>query len=128
MDKVARSILEWLVKNSSGKGTEYICAFDEDWKDINGVCLDDMANALGMQSEDARAAVRFLVELGMLEYQSVGDYYSGFHLSHKGLNWKYYRRKEILDYIANKWPDFIAVVISLLSLVISAIALGRPQS
>lgn len=127
MDKTARAILRWLTKNSAEKGTQYICAFDEGWKDSTDAWLNDMAKSLNLRVEDARAAVRFLADIGMLEYQNSGDYHLGFHLSHRGLHWRYYRRQEILNYIADKWPDFIAVVISLLSLIISVIALGRPQ-
>lgn len=121
MDKTSKKIIQTLI--AGGKGTEYICAYSSNWIGLCDIAIDDLAQKLSMPTEDIRAASRFLVEKGYLEYQKAGGRNAGFHLSHQGLNWKYYRRKEILKYIADKWVDFFAAVISLLSLVISIIAL-----
>ena len=121
MDKTSKKILQTLI--AGGKGTQYICAYSSNWIGLCDITIDDLAKSVSMPTEDLRAASRFLVENGYLEYQKTGDRKTGFHLSYKGLNWKYYRRKEILKYIADKWTDFLAVIISLFSLIISIIAL-----
>lgn len=88
--------------------------------------LDLMAKKVQSDSESVRAAVRYLEELGYIKYSySHGELAYQFYLDHKGLHWKYFRRKEIMDYIAEKWPDFIAVIISLASLLISILALTK---
>ncbi len=121
MDKTCKKVLQVLI--NSGKGTQYICAYDPAWVGLADISIEDMAQKLSIPTEDLRAATRFLKESGYLEYQTSRERVIGFHLSHKGLNWKNYRREEILKYIANKWTDFLAVVISLISLAISIIAL-----
>ena len=121
MDKTAKKILKSMCQ--SEKGTEYVCVFDAAWENSGDIVIDDFAGRLVMQTENLRAAVRFLVRHEYLEYQVGNGRNVGFHLSHMGLNWKYFRRKEILDYIADKWPDFIALIVSIFSLVTSVIAL-----
>lgn len=114
MDKIGKKIIEFLF--SKGKGTEYICRYDEKF--------ENLAVELHISVEDLRAAVRWLESQGFLEYQRYGNgKVAGFHLSHQGLHWKYFRRRKIMHYIANKWTDYLAVLISLLSLIISVIAL-----
>ena len=118
MDRVCKKILDKMI--SYGCGTNYICTWQEEF--------DDFAKSLSLPCEDVRAAVRYLKERGYIEYQM---YHSaqgtnrsrGFHLSHQGFHWRYYRRKEILEYIADKWVEFFAAAISLVSLIISVISL-----
>ena len=121
MDKTCKKILQSLI--NGGKGTQYICAYEPIWLGMCNITIEDLAKGISVSTEDVRAATRFLVENGYLEYQKASEKKVGFHLSYKGLHWKYYRRQEILRYIADKWVDFFAAVISLLSLVISIIAL-----
>lgn len=118
MDRVCKKILDKMI--SHGHGTDYVCTWGEEF--------DDFAKSLALPTEDARAAVRHLKERGYIEYQISHsargeDRSRGFHLSHQGLHWKYYRRKEILDYIADKWDDFFAAAISLVSLIISLVSI-----
>lgn len=120
VDKTCKKILDKMI--SEGKGTEYICTWGDE--------LASFAASIGVPTEDVRAAVRYLKETGYLEFQmyhsSNGSSHSrGFFLSHRGLNWRYFRRKEVLDYIADKWVDFFAALIALLSLVISIAALTQ---
>lgn len=121
VDKTCKKILEFLI--AGGKGTEYTCAYSSAWIDLCDITIDDLAKELSMLERDVRSASELLIASGFLEYQKSSQGNAGFHLSYKGLHWKYYRRKEILKYIADKWVDFFAAVISLLSLVISIIAL-----
>ena len=125
MDKTSKKILQKLI--SAGTGTNYICSFSGSAFGPTNTNIVDFSESLSMDIEDLRAAVRYLESSGYLEYQMMttrkGKVAAGFHLSHKGLNWRYFRRKEILDYIADKWVDFFAAVISLVSLVISIFAI-----
>lgn len=121
MDKNAKNIIRAMI--STGKGAEYICAFDRAWAGYCDSVIDDFAESISMKTEAVRTAVRFLNSSGYLEYQTANGRPVGFHLSHKGLNWKYYRRCEILDYIADKWVDFFSALIAFASLIISVIAL-----
>lgn len=121
MDRTAKTILKNM--SSHKKEAEFICVFDEAWKGYGDVTIDEFAKSVGLQTETVAVAVRYLEEAGYLEYQKSSSGYIGFHLSHKGLNWRYFRRKEILDYIADKWVDFFSMLIALSSLVISIVAL-----
>ena len=49
----------------------------------------------------------------------------GVHLSYTGLKWRESYYKSILKYIADKWTDIIASIISLISLILSIIALNK---
>lgn len=125
MDKTSKLIIRELIKGN--KGSEYMCSFDEGWLSESDISIEQLAEKLRTRTEDVRAAVRYLEETGFLEYEETSSgLIIGFHLSHKGLNWKYYNRKAIFDYIADKFPDFIAVIISLISLITSIIALSQP--
>lgn len=114
LDRLSREILNYMLTSSETPSETYY-DFDED--------LSKMAEALSSDDETVLAAVRYLEQNGYLKYGCAGNIPIRFYLDHKGLHWKYFRRREILDYIADKWPDFIAVVISMLSLVISVLAL-----
>lgn len=127
MDKTSNALIKKMI--SGGKGTDYICAFDSAWLSCADTDIDSLALEIGARTEDVRAAVRFLTDAGYMEYQTAnGNLKIGFHLSHKGLNWRYFRKREIMDYIADKWPEFIALIISLVSLVTSIAAIAKPSS
>lgn len=114
MDKESKSLLQYLI--SHGGGNKFV-TFSSG--------LESLASDLCTDSESLRKTVRYLHEIGYIDYQ----YYSGtdrvasFSLSHKGKNWKYFQRRAFLDYLADKWIDFFASIISVLSLVVSIIAL-----
>lgn len=114
MDKYAKSLLNYLVTHG---GCENSINFNED--------LDNLASALQVNSESLRATVRFLHDNGYIDYQKYygSDKNASFSLSHKGQNWKYFRRRDILNYFADKWIDFFASIISVGSLIVSIIAL-----
>ena len=112
---------------SRGSNVEYFCSFDEEWKTRDGCSLDELALKLGQETENLKACVRELERHGYLEYQSAGSANVGFRLSYKGLNWKYYRRKEILSYIADKWIDFFSLLLSVSALLVSIISLLLKQ-
>ena len=114
MDKYAKSLLNYLVEHG---GCRKSVDFNEG--------LDDVASSLRVDSEDLRATVRYLNDLGYIDYQkfSGSDRNAAFALSHKGKNWKYFRRRDLLNYLADKWIDFFASIVSVGSLVVAIVAL-----
>lgn len=113
MDKTSKQIMKYL--SSKGKGSEYVCRFDEEF--------ESLSISLHVPLEDLRASVRWMESNGILEYQRYGGgQVSGFHLSHVGVNWRYFRRKEILKYVEEKWIDFFSLLASVAALIIFIIA------
>ena len=116
LDKLCKKIVKYM--NGKEHPSDYQLNFMED--------LDLMAESVQSDPESVRAAIRYLKENGYLEYcYTKNGIALLFHLSHKGLHWKFFRRREVLNYIAEKWPDFIALVISLASLLISILAIAK---
>lgn len=113
MDKTSKTLLTYL--NSKGNCGTY-WDFNDD--------LENIAATLNVNVENLRGAVRFLHAKNYIDYQQDS---SGrnifFSLSHIGINWRYFHRREILSYIADKWIDFFAALLSLISIVIAIIAL-----
>lgn len=114
MDRKAKSLLKYLVASGGCKSS---INFNEE--------LDQVASSLGVSSESLRSTVRFLHDLGYIDYQKYfgTDKNAAFALSHRGENWKYFQRLKVLDYLADKWIDFFAFVASVCSLIVSIIAL-----
>lgn len=112
MDKQAKTLIKYLLDNG---GCDKFIFFSD---------LDTHAQNINMNTESLRATVRYLNETGYIDYQksNKSDRNVSFSLSHKGENWKYFRKKEILNYIAEKWIDFFATVISVISMTISIIS------
>ena len=72
-----------------------------------------------------RKLCRELDDHGYFEILSInvrGDI-SMIELSYKGIIYKQLRRREVLQYIGEKWIDFLALITSVAALVISVIAL-----
>lgn len=113
MDKQSKILIKYLLDND---GCNKPIFFSD---------LDKHAQNMNEDTESLRATVRYLHEIGYIDFQKSrkSDKNVSFSLSHKGENWKYFRRKEILNYIAEKWIDFFAAVISVISLVISIISM-----
>lgn len=123
MDRTSKKILNALIK--TGIGADYVCVFDQAWESSGNIGIEDFSNAIGMSAEEVRLAVTFLVSEGFLAYQNANGKSVGFHLSHIGLNWRHFQRKKRIEYIAEKWTDFIAVAISFSSLIVSILALSQ---
>lgn len=128
LDKTSKKILNYLI--SQGKGTDFICAFNSAWAGLSNTTIEALAKNLKIPTEDVRAAVRYLKEEGDLEYQYSSSPRGekracGFHLSHQGLHYKYFRNQKIKKYIAEKWIDFFALLLSVCALVVSIISILR---
>lgn len=115
MDKQSKALIKYLIDNGG-------CSKPVFFSD-----LDTHAKNLNTSAESLQATVRYLNETGYIDYQgsSKSNRNISFSLSHKGENWKYFRKKEILNYIAEKWIDFFAAFISVISLIISIISALR---
>lgn len=114
MDKTSRKILKYL----KSRDAEFACNFDDG--------LDCLSAEIQVPTETARAAIRWLKEQGYLEYiRYTSGGIAAFHLSHMGRHLAYFTRKALLKYIADKWIDFFALLISLGALTLSLIALLR---
>lgn len=114
MDKISIKILEHLI--ASG-GCKKVVNFQDE--------LDTLALQFNMDSEDLRATIRYLNSIGYIEYMhySNSERVYGFYLSHKGRNWRKFRREETIKYLKDKWIDFFAMLISFIALAVSVIAL-----
>lgn len=79
MDQTSKKILDYLINQN--QGSRFSVSFLDD--EFENVC-----ELIGLDSENARATVRYLHGLGYLEYQTTGSGHNlGFFLSHKGLNY-----------------------------------------
>lgn len=114
MDKVCKMILNKMI--ASGKGTEYLCSRYDSTGDI---FIGKFANDLGIDCSKALAAMEHLVKKDYLRYEMSGRDKLGYKLTYEGLNWRSFRRAKLLYYIADKWVDIFASIISLVSLFIS---------
>lgn len=84
LDKLSKKILNYMQTASSSPSDTYY-DFDED--------LDAIASAVSTDGESARAAVRYLQELGYIKfaYNRSGDIAIRFYLDHKGLHYREFR-------------------------------------
>lgn len=86
MDNLCKTILNYL--RDQGEGCAYICCFFDNE-------FDDACNALGIDVENARAAVRYLHENNYLDYsKTTSNHTFGFSLSHKGLNYESFTNQD----------------------------------
>lgn len=100
LDKTSKLVLDKFI--ASGKGTSYICAFTPVWENESDILIDDLANSLDVDTEDLRATVRYLESVGLVEYQRTNKgKAAGFHLSHKGLNYKEFKHLDSME----RWKE-----------------------
>lgn len=129
MDKFSKKILNYMVR--TGKTTEFVWSFSDIAIYQCKSTIYEMSSNLHIPTENVRACIRHLSETGFVEYQTASNGKEsrnvGFHLSHKGLHYKYFRRQEIKAYIAEKWIDFFSLLISVAAIIISIIALMQPK-
>lgn len=125
MDKTCQKIIRSMLKN--GTDCDFVCGFAD--SELCDFSITQMSDEINENASNIRAAVKFLEEQGHVQYQylctSSGKKAIGFRLSHKGVNWKYFERKETLDYIAEKWVDFVSAIISLIALILSIASFFR---
>ncbi len=114
LDKLSRAILKQM--NSAENPSKKPYDFGDD--------LHEMAEKLKKDSEIVRAAIRFLEQNEYIKFiRTDTGRVLGFHLDHKGLHWKEFRRGELWKYIRDKWIDFFALLVATAALVMSTVSL-----
>ena len=114
LDPLSKKVLIYMCAQPNPSQRKY--NFDTD--------LDNLAGSISTNREIVRSAVRYLEEYDYIKY--VKDQKGrtiAFYLDYKGLQWKEFRKQEILLYALEKWPDIFAVIVSVISLIMSVIAL-----
>lgn len=84
LDKLSRQIISYMIEHDKESGGFY--AFDED--------LDIMAESLSVDSEDARAALRYLESKAYVKIEGYT-----FFLEHRGRRKKEINRLETIDFL-----------------------------
>lgn len=119
MDKNSKRLLEF-VKDNQDHPDMYFFTFEEFLPAYEEYC--------GSSEEETLACIRYLVEIGYLEYKKIrirGEARNaGIQLSHKGFNSREFNKIEIWNYIKSKWIDFIALIVAIAAFILSCIALG----
>lgn len=127
MDKICKAIV---VKMLS-LGIDCECSLSENREDDGFTCaLGEIASELEINFQTALKTVDYLVQTGYAKYIPRGTPRSGtqnaaFQLTFQGVQWKSFRRREIFNYIADKWVDILSSIISVISLTVSIIALWQ---
>ena len=127
MDKICKAIV---VKMLS-LGIDCECGLSENREDDGFTCaLGEIASELEIDFQTALKTVDYLVQTGYAKYIPRGTPRSGtqnaaFQLTFQGVQWKSFRRREIFNYIADKWVDILSSIISVISLTVSIIALWQ---
>ena len=121
MDPTSRKIICYM--NKSPKGAEYSIALSPLATSYMDASILDLSKSIQVPLENTRTAVRYLEKTGYIEYIYSNGKKVGFSLSHMGVNWKYFRRQNFLKYLADKWVDVLALVLSICSFALSLTAL-----
>ena len=128
MDKLCKAILEKFSETAINSTSEFICAYLPDFKNDCSTDAKTVAASLGVSMSYAVDAIDYLVVDGYLErlYVDKSDgekIVIGVKLTHKGKHYKYFERQKVKAYIAEKWIDFFALILSVGALAISITAL-----
>ena len=86
--------------------------------------IEDAAEQTGVSTQAFLQCLSFLEGCGYVTKLRTSSGKSfGVSLSHKGKNYRYFRRQQIFAYIADKWIDFFALITSIIAVIISVLAL-----
>ena len=112
MQKICKKILDYMIKQGNG------CAFEI----LYVKNLEELASSIKYPIADVGAASEYLCDIGYLSpIIAVSGNHIGFRLSHRGLNYKHFRRNDIIkkcfQYISDKWIDIFALTLSIIALV-----------
>ena len=115
MDRICKKIIDFMSTDSDTPSETYY-DFGED--------LEKIATQINSDSETVRAALRYLEAENYIRFACTDNGIAiYFYLDHKGLHWKEFRAKELLNYVGEKWIDFFSLLISAVALIISLVAL-----
>ena len=84
------------------------------------------ADACGLPVEEFSNALNQLIAEGWAEYVFTRNgNRSGVKLTHNGVHYKEYLRREMVRYLADKWVDILALVVAAAAFIQSCIALAN---
>lgn len=108
MDKTSKTVLNYF-KNLPNQRLLY---FDSN--------VSDAAKELNLSTIEFQACLRFLIENKYLEIiNSSKGRKAGVVLSHTGLHHSEFKRISTINYLKDKWISIFALIVSIISLIIS---------
>lgn len=116
LDKSARKMLNYMIdQDKVPNGSMWF----EEFYDVYG-------KYSGMPDHQMMACIRYLEQEGYISPACTSrGVHVGFQVEHKGYQYEFFQYQETKAYIADKWIDFVSLLISFAALAISAIALLR---
>lgn len=123
MDKTSKRLL-YALKNAAGKnGVD--CVFFHRKEETN--CYYNIAEQAGINEHECTGSINYLRKIGFLAPACLngktGKIEYGLCLTHEAIHYREFEWIKIKKYVAEKWIDFLALIVSVLSLVISVIAI-----
>ena len=124
MDKTSKKLLFALKEKSGDQGINFVFEHQE----ITGrTCYYSVAKEIGINKNECSGIINYLKKTGYL----IPRFYSGPHgkteygvsLSHEAIHYKEFQWISFKKYVAEKWIDFLALVISGFALIISIISM-----
>lgn len=80
-----------------------------------------LAKKLNINYMSFKLNIVYLAKIGfinIIKYEGT-DAHAAYILTHEGVAWKYFRWREILRYLEDKWIDFFSLLLSTIALLIS---------
>lgn len=115
MDKTSKRVMRYIESECNGT------------LNFLRIPIGDATEHIGISTQDLQQCLSFLEEDGYVtRLRTSSGNFCGVSLSHKGRNYRYFRRQQILAYVADKWIDFFALVSSVVAIIISVIAISKP--
>lgn len=95
-----------------------------------GYSMSQICSLTGLSYDEALAVAEHLENHGYLVSRTISipnhrSWKESFRLTEMGRGYKELQRQERLEYIGDKWIDIFASIISLISLILSIIAMSR---
>ncbi len=128
MDRLSKKIIMHMVRHQKRTLADYSCAFPGPFEDHCSITLDEFCKQIQKPPRDVKKSVDYLLSNGYLEYRTFfpdaeKPVHYGFRLSYKGLHFREFQLQNFLRYVADKWIDFLALIIAIASFILSCIAL-----
>lgn len=125
MDKLSKKLLFALKERAGDQGINLVFEHQET---IGKTCYYSVAKEIGIDENECAGIINYLKKTGYL----VPRFYSGksgkteygVSLSHEAIHYKEFQWINIKQYIASKWIDFLALIISIIAFIQSCIALS----
>lgn len=112
MDKISKRVMLFIGNECSGT------------MNFLRIPIEGAAEQIGISPQSFLQCLSFLEGCGyVVKLRTSSGKSFGVALSHKGKNYRYFRRQQFLSYIADKWIDFLALITSIIAVIISLLAL-----